>query len=92
LLGILPCQDKADVLSVQQHTTEIQYKASDTNHIDEDTCPPFCSCACCSVAQFFPIERTAVLVTSVLQKPFTGFHLLDLKSQPTNIWQPPKLV
>jgi len=92
LLGVLPCQDKADMVSVQQYTTNIQDNASPSNHIDEDACPPFCSCACCSVGQYFPIESTTVLMTSFFQKPFTGFHLSDLKSQPTNIWQPPKLV
>ncbi|WP_090881464.1 DUF6660 family protein [Pedobacter rhizosphaerae] len=92
LLGIVPCQDKEDMVSIQQYTASIQTEHADANHFHEESCPPFCSCACCSVGQYFPVENTTVSIVAVVQKPYPGFRLSDLKRQPTNIWQPPKLV
>ncbi|MFD2582534.1 DUF6660 family protein [Pedobacter vanadiisoli] len=92
LLGFMPCQDKEDMVS-KSHTENIVHSnQSKTEHRYGESCPPFCSCTCCSVGQHFPSEKLTDLIVPVYRKPYPVFQCSALKKQPFDIWQPPKLV
>jgi hypothetical protein len=89
-LSCLPCGD-----SNEQEIKEA-ITISETNeeqHDDcDETCTPFCACACCSVSPFFnPIGKIQVVKT-ILQQP-QYFHAKEtgLSEVLSSIWQPPKI-
>ncbi|QNN40136.1 DUF6660 family protein [Pedobacter roseus] len=92
LLGVTPCQDRDDMVTSAQFETVVHRDAAKGEHAGGEMCPPFCSCACCSVAQHFPLEKTTTVVVPVFQQSYPGFYCSDLKKQPVDVWQPPKLV
>jgi hypothetical protein len=92
LLGITPCQDRDDIVTSAQFETVVHRDAAKGEHAGGEMCPPFCSCACCSVAQHFPLEKTVTVIVPAVQQSYPGFHCSALKKQPVDVWQPPKLV
>jgi hypothetical protein len=92
LLGLMPCQDKLDMVSKSQTESILQRNHPKAEHGHGEACPPICSCACCSVGQHFPSEKLTNLTIPVFRKPYPVFQCSALKKQPIDIWQPPKLV
>ncbi|MBO9673384.1 MAG: hypothetical protein J7577_08065 [Sphingobacteriaceae bacterium] len=92
LLGFMPCQDKEDMVSKFQTENIVRSNDTKPEHQHGESCPPFCSCACCSVGQHFPSEKLTDLIVPVYRKPYPVFQCSALKKQPFDIWQPPKLV
>ncbi|MCZ4244093.1 DUF6660 family protein [Pedobacter punctiformis] len=91
LLGLLPCQDRADLVVSAQYSTSVQHADSGTKHAQDESCPPFCSCACCSVGQHFPIDQTSAEIELLHYTSYQVFCISNIKKQPVDVWQPPKL-
>ncbi|WP_352432890.1 DUF6660 family protein [Mucilaginibacter sp. PAMB04168] len=90
LLALLPCQDREDMIASITHTT-VQKSHAPNDERGQETCPPFCTCSCCSTARHLTeTVRTGIFTKTV----FTEYpHLIIpvLQEQPINIWQPPQI-
>ncbi len=92
LLSCLPCGDtdecKQDDASQQTAAT------SDHSRHDDDTenCAPFCSCACCAVAVYFP-QVASIQIYSLFLPPvkFQFSKTAFLSHHSNAVWQPPRL-
>jgi hypothetical protein len=91
LLGLMPCQDKEDMVSNFQTESILHRAHAKAEHAHGEACPPICSCACCSVGQHFLSDKPTNLIIPAFRKPHPVFQCLALKKQPIDIWQPPKL-
>jgi hypothetical protein len=92
LLMLLPCQDSADSKSSSVVTIASAKESKDQDDCGQEQCPPFCSCACCSVGKSLPsaeIQSIAQILPSAFYNDALTTALLK---QPFAIWQPPKLV
>lgn len=92
-LSCLPCADDAFSMSIGEAKTELVKRATQENDQDHnDTCSPFCQCACCAG---FSLGHG---VTSISTPFFYGdksyiFYLPEnLLEISAPIWQPPKLL
>jgi len=89
-LAVLPCQDKEDMIASVINQVTIQKSHSCNDQKREETCPPFCTCSCCSTAS----HLTAALTTSIFTKPITreyrDYTTSAISEQPVKIWQPPQ--
>lgn len=90
LLALLPCQDREDMMASITHST-FQKSHAPNDERGQETCPPFCTCSCCSTAR----HLTEVVRTEIFTKTiFTEYPHLEipaLQEQPINIWQPPQI-
>jgi hypothetical protein len=89
VLSSLSCTDVDDISS-KKITTEISTGQSSNPHEDE-TCSPFCICACCgSMAVHFSEKNPANTVAIVFNKYFLSQEneVIDISSP---VWQPPKI-
>ncbi|WP_316804242.1 DUF6660 family protein [Pedobacter nototheniae] len=92
LLGLMPCQDMADIVANTQYSSIVQHTDSATKHLQDESCPPLCGCACCSVGQHFPIDQTSAQIEAPHYKSYQVFCITAIKKQPVDVWQPPKLI
>lgn len=97
-LALVPCTDtgqEADVLSTEISFTAHSHSDSHDHHSnnsEDDTCPPFCICSCCSFVIGAP-EVISYLALSI--PPLPGNKpsfapVLYPGSFNTNIWSPPR--
>jgi hypothetical protein len=93
LLPCLPCADTGE----GNHDSGIKISGLSTGdkeqQHEEDTCNPFCSCACCgqSFTPNFQLEKIAVIKPVSDQKKQLVHNNISLSSSFCGaIWQPPK--
>jgi len=90
LLALLPCQDKEDMIASITHTT-IQKSHAPADERGQETCPPFCTCSCCSTARHLTATVTTGIFTKKLQSVYPAYGIPAIQEQPINIWQPPQI-
>lgn len=91
LLAILPCQDRADIAAEIIHVT-IQKSHATSGRCSQETCPPFCSCSCCSNARQVSSKAALFFFTKALASVYPVLVTPRIQSQAISIWQPPQLV
>lgn len=91
LLAFMPCKDEVVVSLVQKQQT-IQKDTANGEQCNDDACPPFCTCACCSVVRHFLNTETVTYIEKSIVKPYlsTAIPAVQMVSMP--IWQPPQNV
>lgn len=90
VLSLLPCQDSADLIANITHTT-VQKSRDCNGQNTKETCPPFCTCNCCSTARHISnLPAISIFVTTVT-KDYPLATIPDIQDQPISIWQPPQL-
>ncbi|RZM25430.1 MAG: hypothetical protein EOO88_19335 [Pedobacter sp.] len=92
ILTLLPCQDGKDVSSVQNGSSAIQKASKGIEHFEEDGCPPFCTCACCSVSRHFPIVKEQATIMAAHVMGYTVYCIPAVSDQAIEIYHPPKIV
>ena len=91
MLMLMPCQDTLDNSSVAQVSISTTKDSNATNDCGQELCPPFCSCACCSIGKNLPISSLVQVSVKERSGVYTDAITSPLSKQPFAIWQPPKL-
>jgi len=90
VLAIMPCQDRSDLVAGSAFSTIHKSHSADEQN-GKETCPPFCTCSCCSTAR----TLTAMVTVAVFNKPVTreypDYGIPAIQEQPIKIWQPPQI-
>jgi hypothetical protein len=92
MLTLMPCQDNEDIAKSSLTVSSLQKSSKGIEHHEQEACPPFCTCACCSVSRHFPIVNEQVVIFSFSRVPYTSYRMPAISEQPIDIYQPPKLV
>ncbi|MCR8557809.1 hypothetical protein KXD93_09160 [Mucilaginibacter sp. BJC16-A38] len=90
LLAVLPCQDRDDMIAGVIHQT-IQKGHSANDERGQETCPPFCTCSCCSTAKTLTTTITTAVFTRSVTREYPGYSIPAVQEQPIKIWQPPQI-
>lgn len=92
LLMLMPCQDRVDSPSGTEISFSTHQESSAKDDCGQELCPPFCSCACCSVGKHLPIVHVQENTEGSPSVLYTDVMTSAITKQPFAIWQPPKLV
>lgn len=92
LLMLMPCQDRVDSPSASEISFSTHQEPSAKDDCGQELCPPFCSCACCSIGKNLPTNRIQEAAESNPSVFYTDAMTSAITKQPFAIWQPPKLV
>jgi hypothetical protein len=92
VLAILPCQDREDMIASVMHLT-IKKGHACNDQKGQETCPPFCTCSCCSTARILTAKADLKLDVKVgLRKEYPQQTVPAVQEQALAIWQPPQIV
>ena len=90
-MSCMPCGDRTDC-NVKAPTTITAADDHQQHNHEEETCSPFCSCACCaaSVYQtvFFKIPTPKI---SFRAEKYASYQTAFTTELSCSIWQPPQL-
>ncbi|MDN3584955.1 DUF6660 family protein [Mucilaginibacter flavus] len=90
LLALLPCQDREDMIASVMHVT-IQKSHAPSDERGQETCPPFCTCSCCSTARHLTATVAIGVFTKTIASVYPDYSIPAVQEQPINIWQPPQI-
>jgi len=90
LLAVLPCQDKDAMFANSSHMTVRKGQVQD-NCNGQETCPPFCTCSCCSTARNLTTNSITIIFFKVPDRQYPDGKILPVQEQPIAIWQPPQI-
>jgi hypothetical protein len=90
LLALLPCQDREDMIASVMHVT-VQKSRSCDEQKGQETCPPFCTCSCCSTARHLTTTVFFSVFTKTVIRVYAEYSIPGLLEQSINIWQPPQI-
>ncbi|MEE1946333.1 DUF6660 family protein [Pedobacter sp. KR3-3] len=91
LLAFMPCKDEL-VIVVSQTQQVLQKDSGSAGHCNQEACPPFCTCACCSVVRHFLTTEPIVYIEKSIVKPYLPTAVSALQKLSMPIWQPPQNV
>jgi hypothetical protein len=91
ILALMPCQDKDDEVSHSFNTTVSKNKACN-DQAGQETCPPFCTCNCCSTARYIAAQPITTIVILELINDYPAYKIPVAQQQSLDIWQPPQIV
>lgn len=91
VLTLMPCQDKEDISKSSEQTHAVQKPSNGVEHHGQETCPPFCSCACCSVSKYFPLKKEQVEIVKTITISYLLYLMPAIADLPIEIYQPPKI-
>jgi len=77
------------IASVIQVTIQKSHSANDER--DQETCPPFCTCSCCSTARHLTKTVTTSIFTKAITREYPDYGIPAVQKQPIKIWQPPQI-
>jgi len=89
-LALMPCQDKEDV-SASEVYTSIQKDQSAHNQKEQDSCPPFCSCYCCSTFRYIASKVSVTVFSKTVMRLYPDVVVFSVQDQSIKIWQPPRI-
>ncbi|MBD1362571.1 hypothetical protein IDJ77_02005 [Mucilaginibacter sp. ZT4R22] len=89
LLTLLPCQDRDDMIGSITHVT-LQKNHSPNDERGQETCPPFCTCSCCSTARQLTATINTGIHTQQVVREYPDYGIPAIQKQPIKIWQPPQ--
>lgn len=90
LLSLLPCQDSEDMMASVLHVT-VQKSNSCNKQGSQETCPPFCTCSCCSTARHVSANLVIPVFVKTIIKVYPAYGIPAIQKQPIKIWQPPQI-
>jgi hypothetical protein len=90
VLAIIPCQDKSDIAAKSASST-IHKSHSANEQNGQETCPPFCTCSCCSTDRNLTTNSITIVFFKVLDHQYPDGKILSVQEQPIAIWQPPQI-
>jgi hypothetical protein len=90
LLALLPCQDREDMIASVIHVT-LQKSHSSNDERGQETCPPFCTCSCCSTARHLTAKQIIPVFSKTIVSDYPELKISPVQEQPINIWQPPQI-
>lgn len=90
LVSFLPCADAKGLGSPEKTSLAFAKTDKQDNH-QQDLCPPFCQCQCCSVASFYLPEQTEFAPVIQYHQPYLFQPASAVVQKPHDIWQPPQL-
>lgn len=92
ILAVLPCRDRDDLADAVRSYTSIQKSHTADEKAGQETCPPFCTCACCSTVRTLTpqISFITVFIQSV-SRTYAEASVPAIREQSISIWQPPRL-
>jgi len=90
LLVVLPCQDREDMIAGAIHVT-FQKSHSTNDERGQETCPPFCTCSCCSTARLLTPNSVLTFNTQAIVSIYSEYLIPAIQEQSLNIWQPPQI-
>ncbi|EHQ26091.1 DUF6660 family protein [Mucilaginibacter paludis] len=95
LLSLLPCQDSEDMMAgVTQVTVRqvtVRQNRECNQHESRESCPPFCTCACCSTVRHVSSPCVISLPIITLISVYPAYRIPAVLKQPIAIWQPPQI-
>jgi hypothetical protein len=91
LLAIMPCQDRDDMIANTIHAV-IKKSHAANERACQETCPPFCTCSCCSIVR----NLTTKIVFDFSTYAYAAYAYAKdttpaVQKQTVAIWQPPQL-
>jgi hypothetical protein len=89
LLAVLPCQDSEDLSSGREFTT-IQKSQVHHGSAKQESCPPFCTCTCCSNARQLASRPALYIFTKAIAFAYPGYPIHATRKQTIAVWQPPQ--
>lgn len=89
VLSVVPCTDANAMNS--KATTEITKTSYQHDNPLNDTCPPICSCSCCTDSPIPQVIAKLILVKPELKKRYNTIYSSFIKGISLSVWQPPKL-
>jgi hypothetical protein len=90
ILAILPCQDREDMIASVMHAT-IKKSHSCNEQRGQETCPPFCTCSCCSTARLLTTKTVFTFQLQAIVRIYREYVTPATQSQSIKIWQPPQI-
>lgn len=90
ILAVLPCQDREDMIASVIHVT-IKKSHSCNEQKGQETCPPFCTCSCCSTARHLTSKTVYAIHTQAIVRTYRDYVTPATQKQSIKIWQPPQL-
>jgi hypothetical protein len=88
-LALVPCQDNEDVSAGEAYTF-IQKDHPTHSEKEQDSCPPFCTCYCCSTARYMTPKVSLPIFSKTLMRQYPECAISAVQEQPIKIWQPPR--
>ncbi len=89
-LALMPCQDKDDKVASSYNTTISKTKACN-EQAGQETCPPFCTCNCCSTARHISAQSVTTALIQELVNEYPAYKIPLVAQQSLDIWQPPQI-
>lgn len=88
ILSLMPCNDAHAAVE----DSFIAYTTSQDHHADdEDMCPPFCNCNCCSISLALLKPEAFNFISQVQQLLNDNITQIPTASAHHNVWQPPRI-
>jgi hypothetical protein len=91
VLTLMPCQDKEDYASSKAEVSSVQKQSKGIEHNDQEICPPFCTCSCCSVSRDFIQAKSYEIVVYKVQTRYSEYKTPAIAEQFIEIYQPPQI-
>ncbi len=91
LLAFMPCGDKKDNAVFEKYHTTIQKDHSCNNLPDQETCPPFCTCSCCSTVRALQSQMVLEFTIAQVFRIYATQPTPAVQQMSVSIWQPPQL-
>ncbi|RZK64956.1 MAG: hypothetical protein EOO85_29005 [Pedobacter sp.] len=91
MLMLMPCQDSLDTSAPTEISISTHKDSDASKDCDQELCPPFCSCACCSIGKNLPIANVLQVSSKEPSDIYADQITSPLSKQQFAIWQPPKL-
>ncbi|WP_142530042.1 DUF6660 family protein [Pedobacter westerhofensis] len=88
-LALMPCQDKDDA-PASEVVTSIYKNQSSHQQKEQESCPPFCSCYCCSTVRHIASKLTVTVFSKPVMLLYPDVVVFPVLEQPIKIWQPPR--
>ncbi|MCB9255672.1 MAG: hypothetical protein H6579_00930 [Chitinophagales bacterium] len=89
-LSVVPCTDYVPQ-TTHSSNTEVSTGDHDHNHSDhQDSCTPFCVCACCGTMITMPTLQPLVQARVVISTDYLFYYTLDYSfDYNEGVWHPP---
>ncbi|MES2276236.1 MAG: DUF6660 family protein [Bacteroidota bacterium] len=89
-LALIPCQDREDTIASFNHVS-VQKSHAVNDERGQESCPPFCTCSCCSTARQLTETITMGVFTKPVTRVYPGYTIPAIQEQSIKIWQPPQI-
>ena len=92
LLALLPCQDRNEIATQVKTLASVQKSHPGNDQCGQESCPPFCSCTCCSTARKLTANSVFAIFTQTIARSYAEHAVAAICEQSVAIWQPPQII